>query len=130
MLKTAIEIVRSALDAFNRRDLEELLELTDPGAEFWPLRSVLEGRPYRGHDGLREFFEDTKQEWSELTIEPEEWRDLGDTVLVIGHFHARGRSSGVELNSPAGWLVSVRDGKLAYLHAYSDPEEAVLASEQ
>ncbi len=35
-----------------------------------------------------------------------------------------------ELNSAAGWLVSVRDGKLAYLHAYSDPEEAVLASEQ
>ena len=130
MSERDVEAVRAALEAFNRRDWDGVIELTDPDAEFLPLRAQLEGTPYRGHDGLRRFFADAAEEWDELKIEGEEWRDLGDRILVIGHFRARGRNSGVELHSPAAWLVSVRDGKLVYLRAYSDPEEAVLESER
>ena len=130
MSQTEVEIVRAALDAYNRRDLQAVLEVIDPDAEFIPLRSVLEGTPYRGHDGMRKFFEETGEEWDELRIEGEEWRDLGDRVLVIGHFRARGRSSGVELHTPAAWLASLRDGRIVYLRAYSDVEEAVLESER
>ncbi len=130
MSEAEIETVRRGVEAFNRRDLSALFEVTDPKAEFIPLRSVLEGTSYRGHDGLRRFFEDTAGEWDELTIEGEEWRDLGDWVLVIGRFHARGRGSGVELHSPAAWLVSLREGRIAYLRAYSDVEEAVGESER
>ena len=124
MSERDVEVVRSGLEAFNRRDLEAVIEMTDPDAEFIPLRSLLEGTPYRGHDGVRKFFEDLAEEWDDLRIEGDEWRDLGDRVLVIGHFRARGRGSGVELHSPAAWLVSVRDGKFAYLRAYSNLDEA------
>jgi ketosteroid isomerase-like protein len=51
-----VEIVRRWNDAYNRRDLETLLELTDPDFEF---RSVFVGMEsvFRGYDGLREYFD-------------------------------------------------------------------------
>ena len=67
------ELVRGVMAAFNRRDLEELLELVDPGIEFYaPLtaRSVGRQSSYQGHDGIRQYFDDVGAVWSRARGDP------------------------------------------------------------
>jgi hypothetical protein len=52
---------------------------------------------------------------------------VGDVVVVVGRIHYRGRGSGVETESPAGWLLEFRAGKLRYWRAFREPEQALKA---
>jgi ketosteroid isomerase-like protein len=67
-------------------------------------------------------------DWEDYHPISEEFRDLGDgRVLVLGRFHARGRASGVEVESPAAWVSEVRGGKIFRVRIYAD-EPSALAS--
>ena len=61
-----VALVRRAFDAFDRRDLDVLVELTDPEVEFFAPTAVLanEGRCYRGHGGLARYLQDVERTWS------------------------------------------------------------------
>ncbi len=48
------------MDAWNREDMEELVALSDPDVEFVSIFAGMEGRTYRGYDGLREYFTDMR----------------------------------------------------------------------
>jgi ketosteroid isomerase-like protein len=128
VIERHVETIRKGLDAFNRRDVPGIMEACDPDAEFVPLRAVLEGMTYRGEAGIRRFLADSMEDWSELRIEPEEFREAGDCVLVLGRFQARGRASGVEVDAPAAWVCDMRAGKLVRLRTFSDQAEARAAA--
>jgi ketosteroid isomerase-like protein len=123
-----VATIRRGLEAFNRADIAALMEACHPDAEFVPLRAVLEGVTYRGEEGLRKFFDETSEEWSKLRIEPQEFLEAGDRVLLLGRFQARGRASGVEVDVPAAWVFDMRAGRVARLQAYTDQAEARAAA--
>ena len=123
------EIVRRGIDAFNRGDLEAMLELIDPEVTLVPVRALLEGGEYRGHDGVRRYFSDMEEDWESRRIEVDEIVDLDDGVLVLGTFALRGRS-GTELSYPLAWHSRYRDGKLWRMQAYSDRDAALKALDQ
>jgi uncharacterized protein len=128
MSERDVEVVRQALAAFNEGDIEAVLGCMDPDIEFVPLRALLEGSAYRGHDGFRRFVADMVDDWEDYHPISEEFRDVGDgRVLVLGRFHARGRASGVEVESPAAWVSQVRGGKIVRVRIYAD-EQSALAS--
>jgi uncharacterized protein len=122
--KQNVEVVQSAFDAWNSGDIERVIEFCDPDVEFFPLRAQLDGTPYRGADGLRQFADDMLDEWEYLRIVPTEFRDFGDFVMLLGNFDARGRASGMDLHFPCAWVNRVRDGKLVLVRTFSNPEEA------
>ena len=130
MSEENVEVCRRAFDAFGtRRDTEAGLRYIDPEIE---LRSAIvggaEGNMYRGHEGVRRWMAESDATWAELRLEAEQFRDLGDDVLMIGRLHARGRESGVEIESPVGWLSTVRAGKIVRSRGYLDPQEALSAA--
>jgi ketosteroid isomerase-like protein len=45
-------------------------------------------------------------------------------VLAIVREVARGRTSGLEVASTWGYVITVRDGKIALVDAYRDPDQA------
>jgi ketosteroid isomerase-like protein len=53
---------------------------------------------------------------------------LGDDVLMIGRLVARGRESGVEIESPIAWLSTLRAGRIVRSRGYLDPREALDAA--
>ena len=127
MSEADVDVVRRSLAAFNEGDTEAVLELMDPDVELVTLRAVLEGSAYRGHEGFRQFVADMVDDWEYYHPISERFRDLGDgRVLVVGHFHARGRASGVEVDTPGAWVSEVRGGKIVRVRFYSD-EAAALA---
>lgn len=127
MASANVEIIRRGLDAYNRGDVEAVLETADPDIEFVPLRSLVVGGSYRGHDGIRRFFEDLDEEWENRVIGNEEFRERENSVLLLGEFEARGRASGMQVLAPVAWLFELRSGKVVRMRAYSSQDEALQA---
>jgi ketosteroid isomerase-like protein len=125
MASENIEIVRRGLDAYNRRDVEGVIATAHPEVEFVPLGSLLVGDSYGGHEGIRRFMAEIAEEWDEIVIKDDEFREEDDRVLLLGEFQARGKASGVEVRSPVAWIFDLRDGKVARMRAYSNQEEAL-----
>jgi ketosteroid isomerase-like protein len=123
-----VEVVRRALDATNRGDIEEALTYIDPDGE---LHSAIiggaEGNVYRGHDGFRRWYAETETTFEELRTELTEFRDLGDRVVGLGHIHARGRESGIELDSATAWVFTLRNGKVLKSEGFLSPDGALKA---
>jgi ketosteroid isomerase-like protein len=129
MSRENVEIARGVHEAFNRRDVATLLGLLDPEVEWIPILAALEGRVYRGHASVRRWLRDLDTDWEYFETRPEEFRDLGDRVLILGSWRARGRASGVQLeNQPGSWLVHLKDGKVMRQQTYTDRAEALLAA--
>ena len=114
MAQESIEIVRAAIEAWNRGDIDAWISAWDERAEFHPLCAQLEGDVYRGHDGLRRFVAEMAEEWEEVRFEVDEIRGAGEQVVALGRGRARGQTSGVERDAPLALVGVVRDKKLVY----------------
>ena len=118
-------VIERLVAAFNRHDAEALMAALAEDAELLPLRAQLEGRPYRGHEGARQMLADFDEDWEELRLEVDEMREAGDQVVLVGRLQGRGRTSGVDLDVPVGFLWRLRDGQVVFARTFSEPEDAV-----
>jgi uncharacterized protein len=128
MSNESVEVVRRCVEAFPR-GVEEMLFYVDPEVV---LHSAIvggaEGNVYRGHEGFRRWFADSFESFEELRNEWSEFRDLGDRVLALGNVKARGRGSGMELDSPMGWLFTVRLGRVVEAQGFLSQSVALEAA--
>src|SRR6266699_2834969 len=81
-----IERVKSAFDAFARRDVDRLLAFLHPHVRLWVVTAAVarEGHPYIGHAGIRQYTHDVERVWQELDLQPIEFDDVGDAIVVLG----------------------------------------------
>jgi ketosteroid isomerase-like protein len=99
MSEANVELARAAIDAFNRGDLEWLLERIDDDFVFdWTRsRGPLAGI-YRGRDGLAEFLREQWETFESFVMEPTEFIDRGRYVVVPNTVHVQGRN-GIEASA-------------------------------
>lgn len=129
MSQEDVEIVRLGFEAANRRDIDSFVAYLDPGFEFRSaIVSGAEGKVYRGHEGARRWVADAAETFVQVTFEVAELRDLGDRVLALGRIRARGRGSGLELDTPCGWLCCLRNGKVVSAEGFLSREDALAAA--
>jgi ketosteroid isomerase-like protein len=114
MAQESVEIVRAAIDAWNRGDFDAWIGAWDEQAEFYPLRAQLEGQAYRGHDGLRQFVAEMAEGGEQVRFEVDEIRGAGEQLVALGRLRARGPASGVERDIPLALVGVVRDKKVVY----------------
>jgi ketosteroid isomerase-like protein len=129
MSQENVEVVRRSLEAYASGDVDEMLASVDPEGE---LHSAIvggaEGKVYRGHDGFRRWLADSFESFEALRTELTEYRDLSDRVIAFGHIHARGRESGLELDSSTGWVFTVRGGKVVKAEGFLNRADALEAA--
>jgi ketosteroid isomerase-like protein len=109
----AEDVIRRLYAAFSARDVDAVLALSHPDVEFYPQgTSERTGReePYRGAEGLRQYFADVASQWEELRVEPGQLRIAGDGVVAFGT--AIGRGGGEEVRQPVIWVWKLRDGRV------------------
>ena len=128
MTRGAADVVEASIDAFNRRDLPALLDLIDPDVEWVPLRAVLDGDVYRGHEGVRRFIAHMDEDIEHMQVHVDESLEFGDHVVVYGAIVGKGRGSGMDLEFPLGWMLAVRNERVVYLRAYTEREDALRAA--
>jgi ketosteroid isomerase-like protein len=125
------DLLRRAVEAYNRRDIEALVAELDPEVEWHPaLPGLLVGAAtiYRGHEGIGEMFRDFYEVLDEIHFAYSEIHDLGDRVVAIGEIRVRGKASGAETRSPYANVADVRGGMGVRIRGYLDPEEALEAA--
>jgi ketosteroid isomerase-like protein len=125
-----VELARRVVDAYNRRDVYTFFaELATPDFEWFPaLIRAFEGGGYRGRAGVERFYADTRETWEELQTVAEEFRDLGDCVLVLGRQVGRGTGSGAPVSAPIANILDFRGGRIWRSRAYFDRAEALRAA--
>jgi uncharacterized protein len=125
MSEENVEIVRRSFDAIGRGDVEALLDLYDPEIEFEPLTGTrVETGGYRGHQGVRQYFEEATEVWDEVRPVAGEITTIADDVVVFGHCSIRGKASELETDSPCSWVITVRDGRITRHRVYRTNSEA------
>jgi len=126
-----VETIQKGVAALNRGDVDAVAATLAPDVELVPLRAVLDGSIYRGHEGLRRWLDDMSEDWSEFELTLHGVREVRlGCVLVQATIRLRGRSSGVAVDSPGAWLCDMRAAKVARIRFFTDPEAALAAAEE
>jgi ketosteroid isomerase-like protein len=127
-----VELHHRAHDAFNRRDLDAFLALMDPDLEFTPYEVAVQGRdPYRGHNGVRSWWEETFEVLPDLRVKADEVRDLGERMTFArGRLRGQGAGSGASFERTLWQVVEWREKKLVWWRAFESEAEALEAAKR
>ena len=101
MSQQNLEGVRRGYEAFNRGDLDQVLEGLDPEIE-WHVPPILpEETVYNGHDGVRELWRNLEDAFEKVEIVVEEMFEADDKVVTMAAVRGRGMGSGAEVETPS-----------------------------
>jgi ketosteroid isomerase-like protein len=128
MSQENVELARAGYEAFNRGDIDALLDLCSPDIE-WRDFATIDSESVRGKDAVRGYFETVMEAWEQIRLEPEEIVDVGGgRVLVVSHLIGRGKGSGIEAGMQGADLLTFDGGLLVRWTGYADREQAMAAA--
>lgn len=130
MSRETVALVESAFEAWNRGDVAGFVAHATDDVVWLEVSGWLEqeGREVRGRERLERNLVGLLDAWESYRLELEEVHEAGERVVAVVRELARGRSSGVEVDSLWGYLITVTDGKLARVEAFRDPAAALAAA--
>jgi ketosteroid isomerase-like protein len=128
MSQENVDVVRRALNAWNRRDLTAWLACMRSDAEIdWsraqgPFRSV-----YRGHPAHRDFWDVFWSTFEGVRVESHGFTEIGSEVIYSNTAYMRGRE-GIEVTARTTFLNTVEDGLITRLRMFQERAEALEAA--
>jgi ketosteroid isomerase-like protein len=123
-----VETVRDALTAFNSGDLARILAFSDPQIEAEVPASISsEPDTYRGHAGIRRYFESFWDVMDEIHFEGERFADAGQSIVLELRVTAKGRQTGILVEQRSAGVWTVRDGRVFRIRAFASFPEALEA---
>jgi ketosteroid isomerase-like protein len=129
MSQENVERARRFIDAYNRRDLDALLGLMDPDVVFTTRFAQMEGgSQYRGHDDVREWWDDLLAIFPDISIEALEVRDLGERMIIAVCLRGHGGDSDTPFEQTVWGAGEWRDGRLVRWQTFGSEAEALEAA--
>jgi ketosteroid isomerase-like protein len=125
MSKENVEIVKAAVDAYNRGDWDAWLQDMAPGFELDMSRAVGPVSGVLSRDQLRGAQVEFAGYWESVWIEPHEFIEAGDLVVVPWTMH--GRREGIEVVSRATFVWTIRSGAIERGAVYQERQDALEA---
>ena len=126
MSQENVEIVRRWNAAYNLRDMDTLIKLTDPDFEFRSIFLAMES-DFRGYEGLSAYFEAIDDAYERFVVMPDEFLDAGAAVAILARAEWRGRGSGAEGSMPLAITTWLRAGRVFRLETFTDRREGLEA---
>jgi ketosteroid isomerase-like protein len=105
-----VEAVKDAMEAFNERDIDRLLEFADAEVEWRPPAELPGASVYHGHDGVRQAIADMLDAFGDLHAEPDRFIDADDRVVALYRWRGRGSTSGISVDDfdvPVGVIATM-----------------------
>jgi ketosteroid isomerase-like protein len=123
-------VVEDQYAATNERDFARAMEHFDIEVELVVPPGFLDPGEYKGRDAVGAWFGDWFSSFDRNgRFDVKELTELdGGAVLLVADFHARGRSSGIEVHGTVVWLYGLRRGKIARVEGYASRVEALEAA--
>lgn len=127
MSQETVEIARRWNKAYNRRDVETLLELSDPDIE---MKSIFVGieSVFRGYQGFpHAYFQAIEDAYERFQVIAEDFIDAGAAVLLLCRIEWRGRESGAEGTVPVAVAVWLKAGRVFHIESYPSARDGFRA---
>ena len=124
MSQENVEIVKAAFDAVNRGDWDAVFQDAAPGFEVDFSRSVGPWRGVFGPDQIRRVVVEYRETWESAWLEPHEFIEAGDLVVVPGTQHLKGRG-GIEVVASATLVWTIRNGAIERVTMYQERRDAL-----
>lgn len=123
-------LLRETFRLWSAGDLEGTLEFISPEVRWEPSGLFPgAGRDYRGHTGVRSFWDTFREPWEHIEMEAEEVLELeGCRMLATTRFRGVGRTSGVETQKQLFQLWTIDDGLIVRYQSFGTREEALEAA--
>jgi uncharacterized protein len=123
-----VERLRDAYDAFNESGVEAILERLAPGFQVRDRETSPDrGETRHGKEGIKQLFDSYMEAFDALRLEPEEFIDAGDQIVVALHQRVRGKGSGAEVVGRIAHVWTMREGEALRLRIFGDKERALEA---
>jgi uncharacterized protein len=117
-----VDSARAAYEAFARGDLAALQEDFAEDAVWVTSDELPLGGETRGRDSIMENFGQIPNYWTSFSVEPEEFLECGEWVVVRGTQKA-GNDQG-DFEAPFVHLIKFRDGKTVRGEFFTDSAKA------
>jgi ketosteroid isomerase-like protein len=127
MSRENVELVRRAVDAYNRQDAPGGLALFRPDVELdWThSRGPLKGA-YQGHAGLELLWDEYWNTFDDVWLDAHDFIDAGADILVPNTARIRGRD-GVEVTADSTFVYTVENGQIVRFRMFQDHAAALEA---
>ena len=123
-----VEIIRSAIDAWNRGDWDEAFRNTAPEFELDNSLTLGEWRGvHKGANEVKRMWTGFLEPWDSVHIEIDEFVDGGEHVVTRQTAVFRGRD-GIEVEVRTGWCWTFRDASIVRLFASNELDDALEAA--
>jgi ketosteroid isomerase-like protein len=118
--------------AYESGEVNDLLPILD---EIWEPDVVLKGtgsvlaggEEWHGHEGMLRFTASQMEAFQQMSLEPLEFIDAGDQLVVPVRFGGRARYTGIEVEFRATHVFTIHDGKVTRMDIYESKAEALEA---
>jgi ketosteroid isomerase-like protein len=125
-----VTMFRRGMEAYSRGDFEAAVVGFDPAIE-WSVHASLapDATTYRGHEGVKQFWEAWAEAISGMRLEIEECRCVGpNRVLAITRAHGTGAGSGAPVASGRfAQIADFRNGRVVRVRLYGSVAPALEA---
>jgi ketosteroid isomerase-like protein len=126
-----VEIVQRGFDAFNEGGVEGILPFIHPDFEATtPPELASEPDTYRGHDGIRRWFDSFDEVMDEIRWDARNFREVDGRVLVEFTLRARGKTTGLDFGQEAVMVWELRDGQAIRVSLFPTLDQALSAVER
>jgi ketosteroid isomerase-like protein len=123
-----VDLVRKGLEDLRQRGVEGVIDLIHPEFEAEaPPDLAVEPDVYRGRDGVRRWFSSFSDAVDDVRLEPDEFLEVGDKVVVPLRIVVKGHESGIEAAQALTMVWTIRDGMVIRMDAYPDKSSALEA---
>jgi ketosteroid isomerase-like protein len=124
MSRENVEIVRRAIEAWNRRDLTTWMASLHPDAEIdWSRSRAPFKGIFRGRDGIETFWKVFWSTFEDVQIEIHTIAEAGSEVVVSNTAHMRGRE-GIEVVARSALAHRLENGQITRLRLFQEQAEA------
>jgi ketosteroid isomerase-like protein len=124
-MQAGAELVRDIIEALNRGDVDGMLTYMHPDFEWTPVEASPVARVYRGREEVRRYVEDWLGTFDDLKLDLEEPTEIGERVVAPVNGYARGRGSGLALETRFCQVWTVRDGIALAMQEYASRGDAL-----
>lgn len=124
MTRDDLAVVSRMFAYWGEGDLEGMLACADPDLEWL---AAADGRRYRGHGGVREFFIRWREGAERLEVPLQRTTEVSTgRILAVGRLRLTRPGRGLS-DSPGVWIFDVDGGRVTRIHSYESERAAMRA---
>jgi ketosteroid isomerase-like protein len=125
MSEEDVEVMRRAVETFNRGGVDAALPYFDHDIEWVGPPEWLDDHLYKGHEGLRKLASQWTESFDEYRLDPERFIDTGSSVVVLLFARGRIKGSGLPIDQEGAWICRIANGKAVHVRVYFSWQEGL-----